>query len=141
VFDATDTLELLLPAFTGMVATLVFDVDRMEHLAPRGFALATDVAEWLVRQGVPFRVAHELSGEAVRLAESRDVELWDLTDEDYAGISPHLTPAVREVLTTRGSIDSRNAKGGTARAAVAVQLENARAESARLRDFAVSRLR
>src|SRR5699024_10431932 len=87
VFDATDTLELLLPAFTGMVATLVFDVDRMEHLAPRGFALATDVAEWLVRQGVPFRIAHELSGEAVRLAESRDVELWDLTDEDYAGIS------------------------------------------------------
>ena len=139
VFDAADTLELLLPAFTGMVATLVFDVDRMEHLAPRGFALATDVAEWLVREGVPFRIAHELSGEAVRLAESRDAELWDLTDEDYAGISEHFTPAVREVLTTRGSIDSRSAKGGTARSAVAAQLENARAEAARLREFAASR--
>ncbi len=141
VFDATDTLELLLPAFTGMVSTLVFDVERMEHLAPRGFALATDLAEWLVREGVPFRVAHELSGEAVRLAESRDVELWDLTDDDYAAISEHFTPAVREVLTTHGSIDSRSAKGGTARSAVAQQLENARTEAARLRGFAAQRLR
>ena len=141
VFDATDTLELLLPAFTGMVATLVFDVERMEHLAPRGFALATDLAEWLVREGVPFRVAHELSGEAVRLAESRGVELWDLTDADYAGISEHFTPAVREVLTTHGSIDSRSAKGGTARSTVAQQLENARTEAERLRGFARQQLR
>ena len=88
---------------------------------------------------MPFRIAHELSGEAVRLAESRDAELWDLTDEDYAGISEHFTPAVREVLTTRGSIDSRSAKGGTARSAVAAQLGNARAEAARLREFAASR--
>ncbi|MYM19450.1 argininosuccinate lyase [Brevibacterium sp. 5221] len=136
VFDAVDTLTLLLPAFTGMVATLRFHTEKMEHLAPRGFALATDVAEWLVRQGVPFRVAHELSGEAVQLAESRGVELWDLSDEDYAGISEHFTPAMREVLTTRGSIDSRSAKGGTARSAVDAQLERARAESARLRAFA-----
>ncbi|GAA2004440.1 argininosuccinate lyase [Brevibacterium samyangense] len=141
VFDATDTLTLLLPAFTGMVATLVFNTEKMAHLAPRGFALATDLAEWLVREGVPFRVAHELSGAAVKLAESRDVELWDLSDEDYAGISEHFTPAVREVLTTEGSIDSRNAKGGTARAAVAQQLENARAELTRLRAFATSTTR
>ena len=138
VFDATDTLELLLPAFTGMVATLKFDTERMAYLAPRGFALATDIAEWLVREGVPFRVAHELSGACVQLAESRDVELWDLSDEDFAGISEHLTPAVREVLTTLGSIDSRNAKGGTARSAVDQQIANAKAEVARLREFAGS---
>ena len=138
VFDATGTLELLLPAFTGMIATLTFDTERMAYLAPRGFALATDIAEWLVRRGVPFRVAHELSGAAVQLAESRDVELWDLTDEDYAGISEHLTPEVREVLTTLGSSDSRDAKGGPARSAGAVQVENARAEVARLREFAES---
>ncbi|WP_167197081.1 argininosuccinate lyase [Brevibacterium pigmentatum] len=138
VFDATDTLELLLPAFTGMVATLKFDTERMAYLAPRGFALATDIAEWLVREGVPFRVAHELSGACVQLAESRDVELWDLSDEDFAGISPHLTPAVREVLTTLGSIDSRNAKGGTARSAVDQQIANAKAEVTRLREFAGS---
>ncbi|MCQ9369305.1 argininosuccinate lyase [Brevibacterium sp. 50QC2O2] len=136
VFDAVDTLELLLPAFGGMVATLTFNTERMEYLAPRGFALATDIAEWLVRQGVPFRVAHELSGACVKLAESRDQELWDLTDEDFAGISEHLTGEVRSVLSTHGSIDSRSSKGGTARSAVAGQLEHARAEVARLRAFA-----
>jgi argininosuccinate lyase len=81
------------------------------------------VAEWLVRQGVPFREAHELSGAAVKLAESRGVELWDLTDEDYAGISAHLTPGVREVLTVEGSLNSRDSQGGTAPAAVRRQLE------------------
>ena len=79
VFDAADTLELLLPAVAGMVATLKFNTERLEPLAPQGFALATDIAEWLVRQGVPFREAHELSGAAVKLAEGRGVELWDLT--------------------------------------------------------------
>nr|WP_272902151.1 argininosuccinate lyase [Brevibacterium daeguense] len=141
VFDAVDTLTLLLPAFSGMVATLEFNTERMAHLAPRGFALATDVAEWLVRQGVPFRVAHELAGAAVKLAESRDCELWDLTDEDYAGISEHLTPQMREVLSTEGSIDSRSSKGGTARSAVAAQLDSARAELSRLREFSDSTTR
>ncbi|GAA1344433.1 argininosuccinate lyase [Arthrobacter roseus] len=123
VFDATDTLELLLPAVSGMIATLRFNTDRMAELAPQGFALATDIAEWLVRQGVPFREAHELSGAAVRLAESRSEELWDLSDDDYAGISPHLTPGVRDVLTVKGSLDSRSSQGGTAAAAVERQLE------------------
>ena len=79
VFDAVDTLEVLLPAFSGMVATLVFDTDRLASLAPQGFSLATDVAEWLVREGVPFRDAHEVAGACVRLCEGRGVELWDLT--------------------------------------------------------------
>ena len=114
VFDTVDTLELLLPAFAGMVATLRFDTERLASLAPQGFSLATDVAEWLVRQGVPFRVAHEVAGACVRHCEERGVELWDLTDEDLALLSPHLTPAVREVLTVEGSLASRDAKGGTA---------------------------
>ncbi|MFL4474026.1 argininosuccinate lyase [Paeniglutamicibacter sp. MACA_103] len=122
VFDATDTLELLLPAVSGMIATLKFNTPRMAELAPLGFALATDIAEWLVRQGVPFREAHELSGAAVKLAESKGVELWDLSDEEYASISEHLTPAVRTVLSTEGSLNSRSAQGGTAPSAVAVQL-------------------
>ena len=122
VFDAADTLELLLPAVSGMIATLTFHTDRMAELAPQGFALATDVAEWLVRQGVPFRVAHELSGEAVQKAEAKGGDLWDLTDEEFAEISEHLTPQVRSVLTTEGSLNSRSAQGGTAPAAVAQQL-------------------
>lgn len=135
IFDQTDQLELVLPAFAGMIATLTFHTDRMAELAPQGFALATDIAEWLVRQGVPFRVAHELSGECVRVAESRGAELWDLTDAEFAQVSKHLTPEVRTVLSTLGSIDSRNSKGGTARTAVAVQLDRARSHVADLRKF------
>lgn len=138
IFDAVDTLTLLLPAFAGMVATAEFNTERMAQLAPRGFALATDIAEWLVREGVPFRVAHELSGAAVKKAEDRGVELWDLSDDDYAEISAHFTPQMREVLSTLGSVDSRNAKGGTARSAVQTQLENARVELRRLSEFARS---
>ena len=136
VFDATDTLELLLPAVSGMIATLKFNTPRMAELAPLGFALATDIAEWLVRQGVPFRDAHELSGAAVKLAETKGVELWDLTDEEYAGISEHLTPEVRSVLSTEGSLNSRSAQGGTAPSAVAAQLEALKAALVPVREFA-----
>ena len=122
VFDSIDTLEVVLPAFTGLVSTLRFDTDRMAELAPQGFSLATDVAEWLVRQGVPFRVGHEVAGACVRRCEELGVELDDLTDEQLAEISEHLTPAVREVLTVEGSIASRIARGGTAPARVVEQL-------------------
>ncbi len=126
VFDSVDTLEVLLPAFTGMVATLRFDTDRMAELAPQGFSLATDVAEWLVRQGVPFRVAHEVAGACVRRCEELGIELDALTDEQFAEISEHLTPGVREVLTVEGSVASRNARGGTARDRVTDQLAELR---------------
>lgn len=122
VFDAIDQLEVLLPAVSGMMGTLEFHPERLAELAPQGFALATDVAEWLVRQGVPFREAHEISGDAVRVCEENGIELWDLTDEQFAQISERLTPQVREVLTVEGSLNSRNSQGGTAPAAVAEQL-------------------
>ena len=114
VFDSVDTLEVLLPALTGMVATLEFDTARMAELAPQGFSLATDVAEWLVREGVPFRVAHEVAGACVQRCEELGCELDELTDAQLAEISPHLTPAVREVLTVEGSVASRDGRGGTA---------------------------
>ena len=133
LFDGIDTLAVLLPAFAGMVATVQFDTDRLAALAPRGFSLATDIAEWLVRQRVPFREAHEIAGRCVRVCETRGIELGDLTAADLADISQQLTPAVREVLTVAGSIASRSARGGTAEARVAEQLVEARAEVARLR--------
>jgi argininosuccinate lyase len=114
VFDSVAQLTLLLPAVAGMVGTLTFHPERMAELAPAGFTLATDIAEWLVRQGVPFRVAHEVAGACVRAAESRGVGLDELSDEEFAAVSEHLTPAVREVLTVDGSIASRSARGGTA---------------------------
>lgn len=137
LFDAVDTLEVLLPAFAGMVETLTFDRERLQSLAPQGFALATDVAEWLVRQGVPFRVAHEVAGSCVRVCEQRDIELWDLTDPDLAAIHPALTPAVREVLSVEGSLASRDARGGTAPVRVCEQLERVRAAALAGRAFAV----
>lgn len=135
VFDAIDQLEVLLPAVAGMMATLEFHPDRLAELAPQGFALATDVAEWLVRQGVPFREAHEISGEAVRVCEEQGIELWDLTDEQFAAISTHLTPGVREVLTVAGSLASRSSQGGTAPEAVARQLTELKRQLAELAAF------
>jgi argininosuccinate lyase len=126
VFDSVDTLEVLLPAFTGMVATLRFQTDRMASLAPQGFSLATDIAEWLVRKGVPFRVAHEVAGACVRRCEELGIELDGLTDEQFAEVSEHLTPGVRDVLTVEGSVSSRSSRGGTARQRVAEQLSELR---------------
>lgn len=123
LFDSVAQLELLLPAMAGLVATLRFRTERMAALAPAGFTLATDLAEWMVRQGVPFRVAHEAAGEAVRVAEARGVGLEDLTDAELAAIHPELTGEVRAVLTTAGSVGSRNARGGTAPERVAEQRE------------------
>jgi argininosuccinate lyase len=134
VFDSVDTLEVLLPAVTGMVRTLAFDRARLGELAPQGFSLATDVAEWLVRQDVPFRVAHEVAGACVRRCEELGVELHELTDEQLAGISPALTPAVRGVLTAEGSVASRAGRGGTAPARVTEQLDELAASVARFRD-------
>jgi argininosuccinate lyase len=135
VFDQVDTLTVLLPAFAGMVATLRFDTERMASLAPQGFSLATDIAEWLVREGVPFRVAHEVAGACVRACEQHEpsVELWELTDDELAAIHPALTPEVRSVLSVEGSVASRSAHGGTAPVRVAEQLVRARARAAELR--------
>ena len=126
VFDAVDQLLLVLPAVTGMMSTLTFDTVRIEMSAPQGFALATDIAEWLVRRGVPFRDAHEIAGACVREAEAHGVELWDLDDATLASISTHLSPDVREVLSLTGSVSSRSSFGGTAPARVREQLADLR---------------
>ncbi len=122
VFDAVRTLEVLLPAFTGMIATLEFDTARMAELAPQGFSLATDVADHLVRGGVPFREAHEIAGALVRFCEQNGLELHEPSDADYAAIDPRLSPDVRAVLTVDGSIGARTGAGGTAPERVAEQL-------------------
>jgi argininosuccinate lyase len=126
LFDSVDQLELLLPAMAGMVGTLSFQTYRLAELAPAGFTLATDLAEWLVRQGVSFRTAHQAAGSCVRLAESRGVGLAELSEMELAAVHPELTLDVRRVLNVDGSIASRDAYGGTAPDRVAEQLERAR---------------
>ncbi|KNE80261.1 MULTISPECIES: argininosuccinate lyase [Streptomyces] len=139
VFDSCDTLEVLLPAFTGMMATLTVNRERMEELAPAGFSLATDIAEWLVKRGVPFRVAHEVAGECVQECERTGIELDQLTDEQFAKISPHLTPEVRSVLNVPGALAARNGRGGTAPEAVAVQLAGVKADLAVQQQWATAK--
>ena len=141
IVDSVTQLNLLLPAMTGLVSTLTFHEDRMRELAPRGFTLATDLAEWMVRQGVPFREAHEASGACVRIAEERGVDLIDLSDEDLAGVDKRLKPGVREVLTIDGAVASRDTKGGTADARVAEQREKVRERVAAARTWAQTPLR
>lgn len=126
VFDSTDQLLLVLPAMTGLVATLKFDTERMAQSAPSGYALATEIADWLVLRGMPFRQAHEVAGACVAAAEARGVELWQLTDEELAAASPQLTGQVREVLVTEGALASRTTPGGTAPSSVRTQLARAR---------------
>jgi argininosuccinate lyase len=121
-FDAVETLLLVLPAMAGMVATMTVHADVLEASAPTGFALATDVAEALVRRGVPFREAHEAVGHLVVWCTVQGKDLAEVTDEQLAHVSPHLTPDVREVLDVRGAIAARKAHGGTAPERVAEQL-------------------
>ena len=122
VFDGIDQLKILLPAITGLVATLTFDTERMEQAAPRGFSLATDVADYLVRQGVPFARAHDIAGLTVKYCEARDIELGDLTADVLGDIAVELDPGVLAVLNIQGSVASRNGRGGTAPEQVKKQL-------------------
>ncbi|WKK61483.1 argininosuccinate lyase [Corynebacterium sp. P3-F1] len=136
IVDSVNQLRILLPAMTGLVSTLTFHEDRMRELAPQGFTLATDLAEWMVRQGVPFREAHEASGACVRIAEARGVDLVDLTDEELLGVDKRLTPDVREVLTIDGAVASRATRGGTAGVRVAEQRARVDEANAAAREWA-----
>ena len=122
MFDSFDSLMLIFPAFIGMISTLTFDKERLEFLAPKGFSLATDVAEWLVKQGVVFRDAHEITGQLVQFCEANELELDQVSDEQLAKVSKHLKPEVRKVLKISGSIEARNGAGGTSSSQVIDQL-------------------
>jgi argininosuccinate lyase len=127
VFDAVDTLLLVLPAMAGLVATLRLNTERIAAGAAAGHALATDLAEFLVQRGVPFREAHEIVGHLVVWCQVHDCELAEVSDDDLTRISPRLTSDVRQVLTVPGALAGRSSRGGTAPARVAEQLAELRA--------------
>lgn len=126
VFDTVDTLALVLPALAGAVATARF---RPEQIRRRLDAQlwATDLADYLVRRGVPFRHSHEAIGRIVRLTEERGVALTDLTLGDYRTVHPAFEADVHDLFDWDRSADSRAVPGGTARSAVEEQLAAARA--------------
>ncbi|WP_106847745.1 argininosuccinate lyase [Blastococcus sp. Marseille-P5729] len=134
-FDSVEQLQLLVPAVTGMIATMTVNSDAVSRGAGSGHALATDVAEWLVRQGVPFREAHEISGAAVRECDERGCELYDLTAQDLAAVDPRLTAEVLDVLTVDGALAARSTHGGTAPTAVIKQIDDIKASIAAQRGW------
>jgi argininosuccinate lyase len=126
LFDSIDTVLLVLPAVTGMVATTKFDREKMALAAPLGFSLATEIADYLVRAHIPFAQAHEAAGKCVALCEASSRQLHQLTDDEFAGIHPELKGDVRNVLTVQGALASRTTRGGTAPSALAEQLSEAK---------------
>ena len=125
LFDSIDTLMLVLPAVTGMIATTDFDREKMALAAPAGFSLATEIADYLAKKKVPFADAHEAAGKCVAMCESSGRQLHQLTDPEFLQVHPELDGGVRDVLTVHGAINSRTTSGGTAPALVAVQIKDA----------------
>jgi len=123
LFDSIDTLLLVLPAVTGMVATTEFDREKMALAAPMGFSLATEIADYLVRANVPFAHAHEAAGKCVALCESSSRQLHQLTDAEFSAIHPELKGDVRDVLTVHGALASRASSGGTSPGSLKEQIK------------------
>ena len=121
-FDSLDTLFLVIPAVSGMIATTEFDREKMKLSAPTGFSLATEIADFLVTKNVPFGQAHEAAGACVAMCEKLNIELHQLSDEQFSLIHPSLDPSIREVLTVQGAIASRTTAGGTAPSEVKKQI-------------------
>jgi argininosuccinate lyase len=127
VFEANDLLGLSVAAMTGMVETTIFNTERMRAAAGQGHSTATDLADWLVRvANVPFREAHHITGRAVRLAEEKGVQLWELSIEALREIDARIEPSLFDVLSVDASVKSRTSYGGTAPAAVRAQIKHAK---------------
>jgi argininosuccinate lyase len=123
VFDAAESLELAIAAMTGMIQDITINTARMKAAAGSGYATATDLADWLVREaGLPFRDAHHVTGRAVALAESKGCDLAELSLADLQAIHPDITDKIFEVLTVEASVASRKSFGGTAPSEVRKQI-------------------
>ena len=127
VFEAASLLTLCLAAMTGMIEGATFRTERMRQAAELGYATATDLADWLVRQAdVPFREAHHITGAAVKLAESRGVALDQLTLAELQAIDPRIDERVFTALSVDASVASRASYGGTAPEQVRARVAEAR---------------
>jgi argininosuccinate lyase len=129
VFEAHDLLALSIAAMSGMSESLTFRADRMRALAQSGFATATDLADWLVREaGLPFREAHHVTGQAVKFAETTGQGLADLPIADLQAIDARITADVFDVLSIDASVASRTSHGGTAPSEVRKRIADAKVE-------------
>jgi len=128
LFDTVDTLVDTLVIYAEMMRGVRVNAARMRAAAAEGFATATDLADYLVKRGLPFREAHEAVARAVRAASNRGVDLADLTVDELRAFSSHVGDDVHSVLTLDGSLASRSHIGGTAPAQVRAAIARARAD-------------
>ncbi len=126
LFDTVDNLKGCLKVYAGLMANLSCNRERMRAAAAQGFSTATDLADYLVRKGLPFRDAHEVVGQAVALGVREGRDLAELTLEELRGFSPHIDPDVYAVLTLDGSVAARDHLGGTAPRQVRAAIARAR---------------
>ena len=127
VFRTADTLDLSLAAMTGMVDAMVFDKAKMRADAAQGYATATDLADWLVRElGMPFRRAHHVTGRLVALAEKKGVGLEKLSLAEMRSVAPGVTAKVFKALDAATAVETRTSQGGTAPSLVRAQAKAAR---------------
>jgi argininosuccinate lyase len=135
-FEAIDTLGLVLPAMAGMIETMQVDAARLKAQSTEGFTLATEVADWLARNGVPFSEAHEITGALVRYCEEKGLELSDLTPADLGAVDQRLDEDMLGHLTPEAAVAARAGYGGTAPARVAEQIGRLKENVSRQRDWA-----
>lgn len=128
LFDAIDTVKDCLRAFADMVPAIESKKESMYEAAKRGFSTATDLADYLVRKGIPFRDSHEVVGKAVGYGVETGKDLSEMTLEELQGFSKEIQQDVFDVLTLEGSVAARNHIGGTAPAQVRIAVENAKQE-------------
>lgn len=122
-FEAIDTLELVLPAMAGMIATMKVDQERLRKQSFEGFTLATEVADWLSRQGIPFSEAHEITGALVRYCEEKAIGLEDLSSDDLSAVDTRLKADVLTHLSPEAAVAARKGYGGTAPERVGEQID------------------
>uniref|UniRef100_A0A8C0UD67 Argininosuccinate lyase n=1 Tax=Cyanistes caeruleus TaxID=156563 RepID=A0A8C0UD67_CYACU len=135
VFDVVDTLNAVLQVATGVISTLQISKENMERaLSPE--MLATDLALYLVRKGMPFRQAHVASGKAVQLAETKGITINNLSLEELQNISPLFGSDVAQVFSVVSSVEQYTAAGGTAKSSVSAQIEQLRELLKRLKEQA-----
>lgn len=125
-FDALETVRACTRAMRVLLEGVQFRPEKMEAAARRGWITATEVADYLVRKGVPFREAHALAARIVQRAAAKDVALWELSLEEYRAVSPTFDADIAQVVTVEAAVESKDVPGGTSRRAVQAQLAAAR---------------
>ena len=118
IFDSVEQLLILLPAISGMVESAKFKQANISKSASAGYSLATEIADFLSKTGVPFSIAHEVAGACVKFCEKNGIELEQMSDQQLQEMHPNLTPEVKKFLTVAGAISSRASAMGTSKSSV-----------------------